>query len=486
MTGAVTPFNQYVAGVPAAVTPLNLTDTFYVLQNGVSAGVPASAVGSIISRTVNAATVPGPVALNLVTLVDLGTNATGSVLDAFGWLTGQVYGTRFTYTAQGNSLHNGLTVSAVAGGDVASIAAMSSAVYANRTLGGLGTGSGALYGFLSFINVGASGTVPWVIANEAEALGATGATITRRVAYSANTQGTVQGSLVDAAFVVNAQTDLYGSPAGFKDLMLVSSNFYGAGQVPLDTAGNFFRSDAAITVANFANLANVTVTGNILNFPNVVLTGAGRLGLLNTSPKTNIDVNANTSSSPSLASSTSLQRWQAADGISSGWESVTYTNGNAVGNILSGALAEGTSATPTATLTNRALWNMRAYGYNGGFQPAASIVIESAENWSSGHQGTFIAFNTTPTGSITVAQAMLIFASGGLGVGAAPADPGAGGIFATDIYSSDASFLIRTKTTLNNGASSNTGTLTNAPASGNPTKWISIDDNGTTRKIPAW
>jgi len=37
-----------------------------------------------------------------------------------------------------------------------------------------------------------------------------------------------------------------------------------------------------------------------------------------------------------------------------------------------------------------------------------------------------------------------------------------------------------------NGAGASTGTLTNAPAVGNPTKWIPIDDNGTTRYIPAW
>lgn len=30
------------------------------------------------------------------------------------------------------------------------------------------------------------------------------------------------------------------------------------------------------------------------------------------------------------------------------------------------------------------------------------------------------------------------------------------------------------------------GTITNAPAAGNPTKWIPINDNGTTRYIPAW
>jgi hypothetical protein len=31
-----------------------------------------------------------------------------------------------------------------------------------------------------------------------------------------------------------------------------------------------------------------------------------------------------------------------------------------------------------------------------------------------------------------------------------------------------------------------TGTLTNAPAAGNPTKWITINDNGTLRRIPTW
>ena len=37
-----------------------------------------------------------------------------------------------------------------------------------------------------------------------------------------------------------------------------------------------------------------------------------------------------------------------------------------------------------------------------------------------------------------------------------------------------------------NGAGAQAGTMTNAPTAGNPTKWIPIDDNGTTRYIPAW
>lgn len=46
--------------------------------------------------------------------------------------------------------------------------------------------------------------------------------------------------------------------------------------------------------------------------------------------------------------------------------------------------------------------------------------------------------------------------------------------------------LHATSVALTNGAGAATGTLTNAPAAGNPTKWIPISDNGVTRHIPAW
>lgn len=41
-------------------------------------------------------------------------------------------------------------------------------------------------------------------------------------------------------------------------------------------------------------------------------------------------------------------------------------------------------------------------------------------------------------------------------------------------------------TAYSNNAAAAAGTLTNAPAAGNPTKWIPINDNGTIRNIPAW
>jgi hypothetical protein len=46
--------------------------------------------------------------------------------------------------------------------------------------------------------------------------------------------------------------------------------------------------------------------------------------------------------------------------------------------------------------------------------------------------------------------------------------------------------LVTATVTMNNGAAASTATLTNAPAAGNPTKWVPFNDNGTTRYIPAW
>lgn len=46
--------------------------------------------------------------------------------------------------------------------------------------------------------------------------------------------------------------------------------------------------------------------------------------------------------------------------------------------------------------------------------------------------------------------------------------------------------FLTTSTALTDGAGVALGTLATAPSAGNPTKWIGINDNGTTRYIPAW
>ena len=56
----------------------------------------------------------------------------------------------------------------------------------------------------------------------------------------------------------------------------------------------------------------------------------------------------------------------------------------------------------------------------------------------------------------------------------------------TTLTSNGGAQLVGTSAALNNGAAAAAGTLTNAPVAGNPTKWVPINDNGTTRYIPAW
>jgi hypothetical protein len=59
------------------------------------------------------------------------------------------------------------------------------------------------------------------------------------------------------------------------------------------------------------------------------------------------------------------------------------------------------------------------------------------------------------------------------------------GVFTT-VTLSTAAKLLTTSAALTDGAGSDTGTLTNAPSAGNPSKWVEIDDNGTSRYVPLW
>ena len=55
-----------------------------------------------------------------------------------------------------------------------------------------------------------------------------------------------------------------------------------------------------------------------------------------------------------------------------------------------------------------------------------------------------------------------------------------------DVTTGSAAQFHKTSVNLTNGAGVGAGTLLTAPAAGNPTKWIGINDNGTIRYIPAW
>jgi len=109
-------------------------------------------------------------------------------------------------------------------------------------------------------------------------------------------------------------------------------------------------------------------------------------------------------------------------------------------------------------------------------------------------------YGVTTAGAWTVPSAELLNWSTDTGLarngaGVVEVNNGTAGTFrdikVRDIISNDATFIHKTSAALTDGAGTGSGvTFTNAPGSsgstGNPTKWIAIDDNGTTRYIPCF
>ena len=60
------------------------------------------------------------------------------------------------------------------------------------------------------------------------------------------------------------------------------------------------------------------------------------------------------------------------------------------------------------------------------------------------------------------------------------------GLKAKTLTVSDGTFALISSAAFNNGVGVAAGTLLTAPTAGDPTKWIPINDNGTTRYVPAW
>jgi hypothetical protein len=105
---------------------------------------------------------------------------------------------------------------------------------------------------------------------------------------------------------------------------------------------------------------------------------------------------------------------------------------------------------------------------------AAGTGVARGFQFSSGTGQT--TFSNTTDATSTTAAAVVV--SGGVGIAKSLIIGGA--------LTVNSATLIKSNTTLTNGAAAAAGTLLNAPAAGNPTKWIPINDNGTTRYVPAW
>jgi hypothetical protein len=156
------------------------------------------------------------------------------------------------------------------------------------------------------------------------------------------------------------------------------------------------------------------------------------------------------------------------------------------GAAFIGAHSRGTGTDANTIIqVNDQLTVFAGYGADGAaFQPAAAITIEVDGTPGAGDMPGRIRFLTSPDGSTTLTEAMRIDNAQKVIVGSDPG--GTDRLRVNGALTINDTSLIRTKTSFTNGAAAAAGTLLNAPAAGNPTKWIPVDDNGTTRYIPAW
>jgi len=132
------------------------------------------------------------------------------------------------------------------------------------------------------------------------------------------------------------------------------------------------------------------------------------------------------------------------------------------------------------------------------------LSTSGASKWTISTPGNFLSalttglalINTTANATVPVFVNNRADTTTGLGGASGHATLIAGGVGVLDCTATSVTIsqaltlaggtLLATSSALTNGAAAQTGTLLNAPAAGNPTKWVPINDNGTTRYIPAW
>lgn len=135
------------------------------------------------------------------------------------------------------------------------------------------TSGGQEYAISSAAIAASGASVTALVGEEIDVEVDNGATVPARYAIRAVNQGANTASTQDdAAFAVMSSV----AGGGFKHAFQLSNYM---GQVPIQTSGDFFQADSAMIIGNWANLPNLTVTGDILSFPNVTLTGGGALAL---------------------------------------------------------------------------------------------------------------------------------------------------------------------------------------------------------------
>ncbi|MBZ5616232.1 MAG: hypothetical protein LAO23_19665 [Acidobacteriia bacterium] len=241
---------------------------------GPAAATTSKAITSTQTSQTSGGSIAGPLSFNLFNITD-SVPVTGSGSDSTGNNNAGTVGFRVNTNFSGASLTNanpmlgGLFTSTLSStASTGEIVGLAGTAYTNVAMGG----GGFMEGINAFAQVGPTGSVTILSGLDASAAINTGGSATYRFGIDLNSSGNTQGSTNDAAIAFLATP---ASPA-WKNILLLTAAGSGT---PVGTTSNFFSSDTVYTIANFIDGSKLTVTGNVFNFPNTVLSGAGRMTL---------------------------------------------------------------------------------------------------------------------------------------------------------------------------------------------------------------
>lgn len=193
----------------------------------------------------------------------------------------------------------------------------------------------------------------------------------------------------------------------YKSLIALSNRY---GFSPLNSSSSFFSSDLTTTIANWADLSNVTCTGNVLYFPQTKLTCGGVL-TLNTSTPTGSPPIAPAPATPASGTVLQLQTDSATN--------ISVDSYNIAGSTVALRSARGSVASPAAVQSGDNIGGVVFAAYNSSTFTSgkAALLGWACQTWTTGANCSYLSFHTTPSGSTTLTEGGRVTASGGLAWG---------------------------------------------------------------------
>jgi hypothetical protein len=410
---------SWTAGGPLTIAPDPLTQALNITQTSPTSGSTTGPyAGSITGFTFSQA-------------------VSGSGNDAFGLQTGYVAGQRWNCTYGGASLNitgtiggytcglfaQTLTSTANPAGDKMTVV---SAMYSNVS----DTSGYGLYPLVTSVLCDTSCVTTDEVAADLD-VSLKGSTTRRhgvRIAISPGSSA--QASTLDAGLAfANAGT---AQSAGWQHLIALSSSgftSYGCSPnacSPITSTGDWFYSEGNYTINHWANLANLTVNGYILDFPNLTLSGSGNAsGVLLDITNPGLAIRLNQQAGSLTPVNNAALQVIGANGSSTGLDMITFANSWSNATYVNGRVAGGTPGSPTATPSVYTALSLTGQGYDGAsWASGAAVGIHTQGNWTGSNHGMYVAIYTTAQNSTTITATA--YFSGGVTVGSSAATTATG------------------------------------------------------------